>query len=329
MTRKQKIQNLLSRLDALKPKELNESVQGLLREESESIKADRPSMKAIQQIADEVVKVKKDPRIQGLTKTVTKVREENLKRIEDVSNDFAEKVESLLEELRQTETRGTEMTSAQIEDVLTRFTEYQDTFEEEKRGILNNSSRIESEVNRLGQELAKVSPRLESTFRVNLNAQGARINGAYEAVNTVRMDVVAVEKKIEELRKSFLTRISSFEGGGNQNRNIGVNGNSSTLSKFTDINLIAGSNIGIAVSTNNTTKETNLTFTASVPVGGVQLFASVSGTVDGMNTTFGYPSPPQAIVGDGIVYFEGNGYSYAASVITMEMPPSQYIKTMP
>ncbi len=51
-----------------------------------------------------------------------------------------------------------------------------------------------------------------------------------------------------------------------------------------------------------------------------------TGTVDGVNVTFGVVSQPTSVISDGITYFEGVGYSYAALVITLDVPPSQYIR---
>lgn len=51
-----------------------------------------------------------------------------------------------------------------------------------------------------------------------------------------------------------------------------------------------------------------------------------TGTVDGANATFTAAATPLYIVSDGITYFEGSGYSLVGLVITMDIPPSQYIR---
>lgn len=51
-----------------------------------------------------------------------------------------------------------------------------------------------------------------------------------------------------------------------------------------------------------------------------------TGTVDASNAVFGVTAQPTSVIADGITYFEGFGYSYAALSITMDIPPSQYIK---
>ncbi len=51
-----------------------------------------------------------------------------------------------------------------------------------------------------------------------------------------------------------------------------------------------------------------------------------TGAVNAVNAVFGVLSQPSSVVSDGITYFEGAGYSYAALSITLDVPPSQYIR---
>lgn len=51
-----------------------------------------------------------------------------------------------------------------------------------------------------------------------------------------------------------------------------------------------------------------------------------TGVVNSVNATFGVTSRPSSVISDGITYFEGAGYSYAAPNITLDIPPSQYIR---
>lgn len=82
-------------------------------------------------------------------------------------------------------------------------------------------------------------------------------------------------EKLEVLRKELLTRIGNLPHGGNMNRNIAVGGNTSVLSKYTDINIKPGSNVVLTYSNNDVTKYLDLTIASS---GG-----SVGGTVRSIN----------------------------------------------
>lgn len=53
-----------------------------------------------------------------------------------------------------------------------------------------------------------------------------------------------------------------------------------------------------------------------------------TGTVDASNASFTVTAEPLWVVSDGIIYFNGAGYTYAALSITMEVPPSQFIRAI-
>jgi hypothetical protein len=51
-----------------------------------------------------------------------------------------------------------------------------------------------------------------------------------------------------------------------------------------------------------------------------------TGAVNGVNASFVVASRPSSVISDGITYFENSGYTYAALTITLDVPPSQYIR---
>lgn len=59
--------------------------------------------------------------------------------------------------------------------------------------------------------------------------------------------------------------------------------------------------------------------------GGV-VYYTPTGNVDASNSTFGVTGEPSSVVSDGVVYFDGYGYTYSSLQITMTIPPSEYIK---
>lgn len=63
------------------------------------------------------------------------------------------------------------------------------------------------------------------------------------------------------------------------NRNIAVGGNTSVISRYTDLNIKAGANVTLTYTNNNTTKFTDLTIASSGGGGG-----SVIGTTRSINT---------------------------------------------
>lgn len=67
--------------------------------------------------------------------------------------------------------------------------------------------------------------------------------------------------EFKKLQSDLYTRLP--HGGGNANRNIAIGGNQSVLSRYTDMNLKAGSNVTIIYSNNDTTKFTDVTIASS------------------------------------------------------------------
>lgn len=106
---------------------------------------------------------------------------------------------------------------------------------------------------------------------------------------------VKMEEVLDELKPFVLSRLP--RGGGNMNRNIAINGNSSVLSRYTDINLKAGSNVTITAVNNNTTKYVDITITSSGGGGGSGYQAPLTGGLTGTNT---WTTAPNALVIDGV-----------------------------
>jgi hypothetical protein len=130
---------------------------------------------------------------------------------------------------------------------------------------------------------------------------------------------------LETLRNriDWLYQYLSNTGGGNANRNIQLDG-VNILRPFTDINLIAGSGVTITASANQTTKYTDITFSAA----GATIASEIPvGAVDGVNTVYTVAHEPLFVMSDGMFRVNGYGYTYAAGTITMDalIPPVQYI----
>lgn len=83
------------------------------------------------------------------------------------------------------------------------------------------------------------------------------------------------EKELVRLRN----RLNSLGiGGGNANRNIAIGSNFNALSPFTDINILAGSNVTISYTPNLTTRYLDVTIAATGGGGGtVRSINSISG----------------------------------------------------
>lgn len=279
MERKQKIQELLNRLDVLQGKKtLTEAVSYLLDEEAnvprETLK-DSAAGKAISQIASHVGKMRADPRLNEMSATIQSVQEQNTASMQELATTFSEKLNTLLEEVKQTEQRGKELTTTEVTYIIERLGGYEQDFSEGISKLSNQNSLLEAEVSRLSQALPGIYGLIEGIAQATPSIE----------VHAADLDKVVIKQKsqdevISELKKDILRRISLIQqtGGGNQNRDIRIGGNASTLSKYTDINLKAGANVTLTYSNNDTTKYLDVTIAATGGGGG-----SVSGITRSIN----------------------------------------------
>jgi hypothetical protein len=85
-----------------------------------------------------------------------------------------------------------------------------------------------------------------------------------------------LDKKIAKVRTDLLSAISTKIGGGNANRNILVASNPSVLGRYTDLNLIPGSNVTLSYTNNDNLKTTDLTIAATGGGGAARSISTVS-----------------------------------------------------
>ena len=130
------------------------------------------------------------------------------------------------------------------------------------------------------------------------------------------------EIDLDKLKNNIKKEMILFlpHGGGNANRNITVGGNSSTLSRYTDINIIAGSGASLSYVNNDTTKRLDLTITAT---GTSRIENEVPSMLSG--TQFAIDNVPS--IGT-VRFYEGNrrltpvtDFSVSGSVITLTYTP--------
>lgn len=78
-----------------------------------------------------------------------------------------------------------------------------------------------------------------------------------------------------------------------------------------------------------TVSKSNDKITITVTGGGGALAVETpTGTVNGTNASFTVSATPAYIVSDGITYFDGAGYSIVGTDVTMDIPPSQFIRAI-
>jgi hypothetical protein len=125
----------------------------------------------------------------------------------------------------------------------------------------------------------------DDTLKKGLEALGTKLQFA---IDNDKVDdenqVKAINKKIEKAIQDINNRIASI-GGGSMNRKISING-VDPLTRYTDINLKAGSNVTINYVNNNTTKQVDITFIATGGGSGGGIARSINSVSTNTNAGF-------------------------------------------
>lgn len=221
--------------------------------------------------------------------------------------------------------------------------------EEEIREIAEEEARKHVKppqiTNEIVKEVTRIEPRIvkETTIEKVVEEKSYNegpildeIEGLKEAVKTIKD--TDIESMKEEIRSDFSkyfkknidilgmpdfrklamglqAQIDDFSGGGHVIEDEGT-----PLTQRDNLNFT-----GAGVSVTDSGGKTVVTINGGG--GGVNV-ETPTGTVDGSNADFTVSNEPTWVVSDGVTYFDGAGYSYAAGSLTMDIPPSQYIRSI-
>lgn len=261
MTRKERINSLLSRLDELEAKTSDEPLsEAIAREQADSISVQiksSPAIKRVDALMSDIKKMQSGLKVFAKKDSVTKLMaslgdveaslrddmgksgDNLLNRLQALSDSLNESVTSVRKEL--SESAATQLDSA----------------------VSHLESSIASVVTQLTDSIEKVNADIVSRD----TKRGTEIAVLQEEVNRTGEDVKNIVLDAEKARRDFMDKLASIHipdnHGGNANRNISVGGNPSVLSKYTDINFKAGSNVTLTYANNDTTKQVDLTIAAS------------------------------------------------------------------
>ncbi len=120
-----------------------------------------------------------------------------------------------------------------------------------------------------------------------------------------------------------LTSGSSSGGSGTGGGGHTIQDEGSSLTQRTKLNFVGA---GVTVTDDAGNDATKVTISGGGA--GTTTVETPTGTVNSTNTAFTVTNEPLWVVSDGITYFDGAGYTYAALSITMDIPPSQYIRSI-
>lgn len=133
---------------------------------------------------------------------------------------------------------------------------------------------------------------------------------------TLAAAVSKLKKQIDSLASSLTTSMVTYRVNGELVANGAV------------LDLVSGDNVTFETETTKDGARIVVSSTSSGGPGGGVTVETPTGTVDAVNQSFTVSATPKWIVSDGIIYFEGAGYSRASLNITMDVPPSQFIRAV-
>lgn len=145
----------------------------------------------------------------------------------------------------------------------------------EYRGAsLDRLSTLSSEINELKKDIREISnkkieiPDFENQIlKVEKKLEELMFGLKEETegkVEDILIEFKKIEEEIKKLRRDTMSAMAGrVAGGGNMNRNILVGNNPSTLGRYTDLNILAGSNVTLSYTNNDNLKTTNLTIAAT------------------------------------------------------------------
>lgn len=296
MANKQKIKELLGRLNSI--------------DESSFPEEQKPSEELINLVNKEISEAASKFRDSSTVKYLDIIK----KKLEDFRKDFdlkpiKDSIESFEKELQKTKVsfsgellRVTAEYEMKLGGIGTMVKDLEKTtikdLNGEKSSLLKETKSFQ---NQFASHLIAKKKEDESTKILISNIEKSLVdlksNNDKSIKDTSDILISDFEKSIKKLRADIISRLSSM-GSGNMNRQVSIGG-SVMSTKYTDMNFIAGSNVTITKADNNTTKQVDITITATGGSGsGFQ--QKLSGNL-GQNT-FTWTTAPNSITIDGVSY---------------------------
>lgn len=262
MDKQKRAKELLAKLKELKkqlPTKGASIIDDLLKEVSTSVNnqiADGPILKKIQELELKLASVQHVD-VANLSKSFQEANDKNESSFSEYSAGMEERLAEIISKFEESGKKSGEKSDVRNSNLLLEIKAVREEFRGAKEESANRTSLLEAEVSRVTQLLEKT----KTEFATNEGLETAVTTSVTVSNNATD----ELKKLIKDLEQSTQKRISAIANthGGNANRNIAIGGNTSVLSRYTDINLKAGTNVTLSYAHNDTTKYTDLTISAS------------------------------------------------------------------
>lgn len=266
-TQRQKLIEKLNSLESRLPIDKSKSyLDGLVSKESEKFQQqlkDNPTVQFLDEFNTKLEGLKKSFNLEPIITEIENLQQDLEQTKEAVSSEIQRldlhgkaKSEEILGLKDKVKNELEQLTSSQISEIKAKISDLEAT-------LGSQSSDSESKSKSLVQTVQNLDQRLNEVFKT-VNETGLDHKNFRTSIDgTLKKNSESTAEEIKKVRQEFLSRISSFHGGGQANRNIAISGNTSVLSMFTDINIKPGNNITLSYQNNQTTKYLDLTIESS------------------------------------------------------------------
>lgn len=201
-----------------------------------------------------------------------------LTAIKDIDKNFDTRIRAVAEALATEIQKFDELSKQEREENIGKLAESSGTVESLKEELATLKDQKDKEMSDVIEALKGI-PALKAENENEFASVKARLD-ALEVPEPEEPDLISpLKQQIEETRAELISKISNTNHGDHANRNIAIGGNTSVLSRYTDINLKAGANVTLSYAYNDTTKYTDVTIAATGGGGG-----SVTGIIRSINT---------------------------------------------
>lgn len=324
MANKQKIKELLDRLNAIDTNSFPDATslsEDLIKKEiadATSKVKDSATIKYLDVLNEKLDKFKIDFDLKPISESIDEFQSDLQSLKDEMSGEFGKNsaiTESKIKNLTEDITVLESLTDSKVEASFTLL----------DSKIVSNITDLKSLREQLIAENL-VTKNKDSSLSVLIsdiqNSTQELLDDSKKSSNNIKKIKTDFEDKINKLRVEIFSKLASH-GGGSMNRQISVN--SSVMStKYTDVNFIAGSNLTLTKTNNNTTKQVDITITASGGGTGFTLLPA-TGSINSSNVTFTFTQQPAYIISDGAWYRVNKGWTWSVSTATMTIPPNDDI----
>lgn len=228
--------------------------------------------------------------------------------IKDIDRNFDERIKQVASALAEEVSKFDELSKTEREENTGKLAESSGTVLSLRNELETLKTQKDKEFSDLTVALKGI-PALRADNETSFNEIKARLAALEVEEEDEPDEITPIKQRVEEVRSELMSKIANTNHGDHANRNIAIGGNTSVLSRYTDINLKAGQNVTLTYAYNDLTKYTDVTLASSGTGGG-----SVTGIIRSVNTIAGNTAAGS---------FAGTDYVYLASgTLTLTLPTS-------